>query len=84
MRQLIQLSISVIEDFRTFSIFLFAWLLLFSIVFQISGLKFDNDQDYQNLNVFVKFMIQTYRNSVGDMLAPSYPIWIDLYDSGQQ
>lgn len=82
MRQLIQLMISVIEDFKTFSIFLFAWLLQFSIVFQISGLKFANDEDYQNLNVFVKFIIQTYRNSIGDILAPSYQIWIDLYDSG--
>ena len=83
MRQLIQLMISVIEDFKYFSIFLFAWLLLFSIVFQISGLRFTNDEDYLNLNVFVKFFIQTYRNSIGDILAPSYQIWIDLYDSGE-
>jgi len=92
-----------------FGIFMFIWLVYFSIAYymlgnEISGgdnfiyiaphNKWDSIEaewkknpgdaldevgnDYSNLPTCVKYLIQAWRNAIGDLSPPEYPNWIAL------
>ena len=49
----------------------------------IFSAKFD-EEDYPDLNFFFIMLIQMYRNSIGDISAPSYGRWSDLLESNSK
>lgn len=62
-------------DAMPFMIFLFAWIMLFSLEFQIVGAEF-SDEDYDGFTWKKIYAIQTYRNSIGDISTPGYSKWL--------
>ena len=75
-----------ILDMCNFMIFLFLFIAFFYAFYSISGAQFSAD-DYPNLNKSTIIMLQTWRNSMGDISAPIYPIWTEKLasqDSGEQ
>lgn len=64
---------------KIFALFFYGWILMFSLLFQILGMQVppndDNESDYKNVNVFMVYFLQTYRNSIGDIAAPDYSFW---------
>lgn len=66
---------------KEFSVFLLMWILFFSTFFLISGVAFD-DGDYSEVSPFFVNILQTYRNSIGDISPPLYPMWVLYIKSG--
>ena len=72
--QLVFLLQVCIADMKQFIVFLISWILFFTAFYQILGVEFDNG-DYQDLNPILIIFLQTFRNSIGDISTPQYPIW---------
>ena len=66
---------------REFMLFMVIWIIFFSLFYKVAGVEFDAG-DYQQLNTFFIDLIQSYRNSIGDIAPPEYPIWIEYVESG--
>jgi hypothetical protein len=64
-----------IYDMKEFSMFLLLFVAFFSVFFFLSGVEFD-DGDYSEVNWFFVTILQTYRNSIGDISPPGYPMWV--------
>lgn len=71
---LVQLIITVILDIKNFIFFFFLWLVLFSLLYRIAGIKIDRD-DYKNVNSFLAYIIVIFRNSIGDEQIPNTDYW---------
>ena len=71
--------ISTIYDIRFFIIFFVSWIFVFAHLFKITGANFD-DEDYA-LVPRAKFVLQTFRNTIGDVAAPQYGYWLELHKS---
>ena len=66
--------IQVIYDVSSFIIFFMAWILFYSIIYRVMGIKFGGD-DYPGINDNAIYPIQIFRNSLGDIAAPDYSYW---------
>ena len=80
--QLVQLLTHCIDDIQTFNVFLLGWIFYFCIFYKMAGVIFYPD-DYPGVSPWFISILQTYRNSIGDIAAPSYPLWIDFINSGK-
>ena len=63
---LVQLILQVLQDIFNFSLFFFSWLLLFSLLYRVNGTTVPAG-DYPDVNSYIYYMLQIYRNSVGDV-----------------
>ena len=64
----------MLRDLGLYILFYAVFIIAFSLLYQILGAEVDTS-DYPDMNVFVVFFIQTFRNSVGDSSVPSYDMW---------
>jgi len=71
---LVDLVAQALSDSIPFTCFLIMWLILFSLLFRILGFEID-DGDYSSMGQASIYVLQTYRNSVGDIAAPAYSFW---------
>lgn len=86
--QFVELFINSINGIKVFLCFLFGWLLIFSVIFTILGVKFYESEEEQKyykseeaynyplVNPYCALLIQIFRNSMGDIAPPKYPHWI--------
>ena len=58
-----------------FTAFLIMWMLLFTILFRVEGMGVDTGDYGPGLNKIAVYIIQTYRNSVGDDAPPMFGFW---------
>jgi hypothetical protein len=75
---LVQLILQVVIDFRHFGFFMVCWILIFSFLYRIAGIDVPNtgdDAEYPEVNNFILFIIQIFRNSIGDLKVPDYTFW---------
>ena len=80
--QIIRLCYNVIFVAIYFSIFLFTWVLVFSLIYLILGntvgghsdTGHDGD-DYERLNSFAGVFMFSYRTAIGDLETPNGIIW---------
>ena len=71
----INLIMQAIKDTGPFLFFFVSWIACFCLLMLIAGWELDV-QDYPGVNYYVAYIIQTYRNSIGDITPPSYSFWI--------
>lgn len=74
---LVQMVSQTIIETIPFNLFLGFWILLFGISYQILNVEVEGDPtsddlEYPEVSNFIKFMIQSYRNSIGDINTPDY------------
>ena len=62
------------RDIKLFTIFFICWIIFFSMFYHISGVTFE-DGDYPHIGPVVVTFLQSYRNSIGDLAPPKYPLW---------
>lgn len=74
--KLVQLIIRVLQDAVDFTFFFFGWIYVFVLLNKILGAEF-SDGDYPEFNEFFVMIIQTYRNSIGDIAPPTYDLWTE-------
>ena len=67
-RFIILLSVCI-KHMQEFMVFMVVWIFFFTLFYQVAGVDFDN-QDYSELSPFFVNLIQTYRNSIGDIAPP--------------
>ena len=70
----VQLVSQVWVDSGSFLAFYFLWLFFFAIFKALLGNEIDLD-DYPGLHFTVAAMLIEYRNSVGDIMPPTYSFW---------
>lgn len=81
---LIQLVRKCIYDMRNFDIFLVIFIALFAFIYMILGAEFVNaNDDYPYFDIGMIILIQTYRNSIGDISAPKYPGYEQLNNDSE-
>lgn len=71
---LVQLIISVIWDIKNFIFFFVCWLILFSLLYRIAGIKI-SETDYKNVSSYLAYIIVIFRNSIGDEQVPDTAFW---------
>jgi len=62
------------DDVKTFTVFFIGWLLFFSFLYQTIGIEVEG-LDNLNFNRQFSYFLRIFRNSVGDLDAPSMPYW---------
>lgn len=82
MSRLVQLVVSTVYDIRFFILFFVSWIFVFAHLFKITGADFD-DGDYA-LIPQLKFVLQIFRNTIGDVAAPQYEYWQELHNSMEE
>ena len=60
--------------------FFISWIIFFMIVYRIAEVEFDNG-DYPLLDGNLVLLLQTYRNSIGDIAPPLYSRWEEYMQS---
>jgi len=72
-----------------FTVYLVMWIALWALSYKILRVEIEpefpgpeDEVEYPFLNNFVKFMIQSYRNTIGDISAPDYEAWYPSAESG--
>ena len=73
---LVQLLMQVLVDLTAFVTFFISWLFLFSMCYRIAGATVDQG-DYPHVTPAVFYVIQIFRNSIGDVSTPVYDFWSD-------
>ena len=81
--KLVKLVAKCLNDVLVFFSFYIISLAGMSLIFMVIGVEIsaDND-DYSGLNIFLKFFIMSFRNSIGDSTTPSYDYWMSINTSG--
>lgn len=69
-------------DIGAFAVFFLTWVVLFGVMYEILGGDVSNAKDYETVPVTVQFLLNSFRNSIGDVHAPGYKFWVENYDSG--
>ena len=64
-------------DITSFSIFMFFWMCVLLFLYIIAGFEVGHQEDYPNVLKEFYMAIQVYRNSYGDISAPSYSHWLE-------
>jgi len=85
--KLIRLLSICIKKVSAFTVFLMIWVILLSFLFKILGANFEDDDtfdykgynddfgDYRMMSEPLIYLIQTFRNSIGDISTPHYSYW---------
>ena len=87
--ELVQLLALCIKQVSTFTLFLSLWVVLLAFLFKIMGANFEDDStfgkgddgydddhgDYRLMNETLIYLIQTFRNCIGDISTPHYKYW---------
>ena len=77
---LVQLVVTCLIDVIPFSIFLFIWLVAFTLLYKVVGAESYMHSEYSNLNKFFMQTVQIWENSIGDISAPTYDYWTKNLD----
>jgi hypothetical protein len=81
--KLVKLLAKCINDVLMFFSFYVISLAGMSLIFMVVGMEIsEDDDDYSGLNIYLKYFIMIFRNSIGDTTAPSYDYWISLKTPG--
>ena len=67
---------------QAFLSFLFLFILTLASFYKMVGATFD-DGDYQSVSTFFVYLMQSTRNSIGDIAVPSYKYWHDQEGKGK-
>jgi hypothetical protein len=78
----VTLVIASLRDMIGFLMFLFLFILSISSFYKLVGATFDAG-DYQEVSTFFVFLMQSTRNSIGDISVPKYPYWEARAGSGK-
>lgn len=73
--KIVKLNSQVFLDITSFTIFLFFWMGVFLFLYIIAGFDVGSEDDYPNVLKEFAMAIQVYRNSWGDVTAPTYEHW---------
>ena len=89
---LVQLVQICVNELWTFVGFLLLFIFTFAQTFRVLGATFDEGQyeadydpdhgDYQMMPMNLVYLIQTFRNSIGDVAPPHANYWINRYNEG--
>lgn len=79
--QVILVSASL-RDIVGFLLFLFLFILSISAFYKLVGATFDTG-DYQEVSTFFVYLMQSTRNSIGDISVPKYAYWEKRLDDGK-
>ena len=73
------ISVCVVNIF-SFLIFMICWIFIFANLYMILGVDYINPdfESQNNLPHFLRVYLQTWKNSLGDSVAPSYVQWSKL------
>jgi len=64
-----------------FTLYLFLWVALFALSYIALGMTIEDDTaspdelEYPYMNFLAKFIVQSYRNTIGDIATPHYEVW---------
>ena len=61
-------------DISGFMSFMFLFIITIASSYKLCGANFD-DEDYPNVPDFFVYLMQTFRNSFGDIVVPTYRFW---------
>ena len=77
----VNICVEVLLGLVNFMIFLFFWIVLFGQLYLIAGSNVEDDKgdksDYANLGPMTKQLMESWRNTIGDISRPSYVIWMN-------
>lgn len=76
MGALVQMLITTIGSMGSFMLFLTISILFFAFSFDALGISYAGG-DYKDIDDFTAILIQTFRNSIGDIAIPDYSGWKD-------
>jgi hypothetical protein len=76
----VKLLESCLKDVTSFAIFFTVWVFIFGFLYQILGGDVGNASDYPTMSTQFQFVIESYRNSIGDISPPGYRYWTDRLD----
>ena len=75
---LVTLIGQVFRDMGKFLIFFLSWCIVFSWLLRVAGVDIkDEDNAYKDINPFLYYIIQAFRDASGDFVTPSYTLWSD-------
>jgi hypothetical protein len=72
--RMIRLIGAVLSELVIFMLFFIFWILVFAWLTRIAGQDFD-DEEFPNLGVNAISVLNTFRNSVGDLVPPGTSLW---------
>jgi hypothetical protein len=75
---MINLVLQVTKDLKSFIVFLFTWLLFFSVLYGISGISLG---ELEEVSPASALFINMFRNCVGDIQMPIYNYWTKYPES---
>jgi len=82
---LVQMVAKTCKEVLPFMAFFMLWIFFFTISSIILGSDIkDKDDEYPKVNWFLAWLIQIYRNSIGDINTPDYSGLIDEENPGKQ
>ena len=77
---LVKMIILTVEELIPFIGFFALWVVAIAWAFQILKIADDGegeDIEYPELAPFIKYLLKSYRNSIGDLSVPDYARWIE-------
>mmetsp|Transcript_3352 Transcript_3352/g.5063 ORF Transcript_3352/g.5063 Transcript_3352/m.5063 type:complete len:244 (-) Transcript_3352:104-835(-) len=85
---LVQMVLLTFIDVVPFTTFMVVWIVYFAMTFmivrwQIEPDPTDDELEYPEINVFMKYFLQSYRNSIGDLATPDYEWWLPGEDENK-
>lgn len=72
--RIIRLIGTIVYELGTFMMFYFFWTFIFAWITMVTAMNID-DSDYKNLNRKIIFVINIFRNSLGDIQPPQAEFW---------
>ena len=75
--KLVQLVWLVLKGLQPFFMLFLLGLIMFSSMFYLLNLKFNQEEDYSDIHPFFLKLIQTYHMSLGSENLPDYSYWTD-------
>ena len=79
---LVELIGNCIKDVQFFTVYFILWIYYFSSQFQIAGAKFEFG-DYKGMSEHLQYMVQVFRNAIGDISLPNYDVWLWYINNGK-
>mmetsp|Transcript_34655 Transcript_34655/g.53026 ORF Transcript_34655/g.53026 Transcript_34655/m.53026 type:complete len:238 (+) Transcript_34655:5493-6206(+) len=87
---LVQMVFQTVQELVPFTVFFMMWIVFFAFSLQILEVQIvpedggEWDFEYWELNEFIKQVIVSYRNSIGDISAPAYENWLPLTEDNEE
>lgn len=76
---LVELISKVIRDMGSFTLLFLLAILMFDLLFYISGTAI-NSEEYKNVNIFFYYFIQIFRNALGNIGGIKDDFWMQFED----